>query len=150
MSQIANITVFDGASTPVSHTLIAVSVTRSKGVIEALWRENIPSIPVNAQITVSTKLEQLKSGVYKTECRVAVPVMESVSGQNAAGYTAPPKIAYINTIVVNGYYHDRSDTAGRRLAKQIATNLLNNVSTSTAAATSGPIPELFDMLVSPT
>lgn len=150
MSAIANITVYDGASTPVLHTLVPISVTRNKGVVEALWREQLASVPTSAQVRATARIEQLKSGVYKTECRVVVPVMESVSGQNAAGYTAPPKVAYENTIVTTGFFHDRSDIAGRRLAKQIMANLLNNVAISVAAATSGPIPELIDQLVAPT
>lgn len=150
MSAIANITVYDGASTPVLHTLVPISVTRNKGTVEALWREQLASVPTSAQVRATARIEQLKSGVYKTECRVVVPVMESVSGQNAAGYTAPPKVAYENTIVTTGFFHDRSDIAGRRLAKQIMANLLNNVATSVVAATSGPIPELIDQLVAPT
>lgn len=150
MSAIANITVYDGASIPVLHTLVPISVTRNKGVVEALWREQLASVPTSAQVRATARIEQLKSGVYKTECRVVVPVMESVSGQNAAGYTAPPKVAYENTIVTTGFFHDRSDIAGRRLAKQIMANLLNNVAISVAAATSGPIPELIDQLVAPT
>lgn len=150
MSAIGNITVFDGASTPVSHTLAPISVTREKGVVEALWREQVASLPVNAQVRVTARLEKLKSGVSKAEYRVVVPVMESIGSQNAAGYTAPPKVAYENTLVITGYFHERSDINGRRLAKQIACNLLNNVSTSVTAATSGPMPELIDLLVSPT
>lgn len=120
MSQIANITVFDGAATPVSHTLVAISVSREKGMVTALWREQLASLPVYAQISCTMKIEQLKSGVYKTETRVEVPVMESVSGQNAAGYTAAPKVAYVNTMVIMGYFHERSDVAGRRLVRQLA------------------------------
>lgn len=150
MSQIANITVFDGASTPVSHTLVAVSVTRDKGKVTAEYRETNASVPTNAQIRLSLTLEQLKSGVYRVESRAVVPVMESVSGQNAAGYTAAPKVAYENTVVTTGFFHERSDVAGRRLARQLAVNLDGNISTSVAPVTTGPIPELFDLLVAPT
>jgi len=150
MSAIANITVFDGAATPVSHTLVAVSVTREKGKVTAFWREQLASLPAYAQISASMSIERLKSGVYKTVTRVEVPVMESVSGQNAAGYTAAPKVAYVNTIETTGYFHERSDVAGRRLARQVAVNLANNVSTSVAAATTCPMPELVDQLVAPT
>lgn len=150
MSQIANITVFDGAGTPVSHTLTAIEVSREKGVVRALWRESNAALPVYAQIRAMVSLEVLKSGVCKTEVRVVVPVMESIGAQNAAGYTAAPKVAYENTFVTTGFFHERSDITGRRLARQIMANLLGNVSTSVAAATSGPVPELFDMLVVPT
>lgn len=150
MSAIANITVFDGAASPVSHTLVAISVTREKGKVTALWREQLASLPAYAQVSVSMTIEQLKSKVYKTTTRVEVPVMESVSGQNAAGYTAAPKVAYVNTVETTGYFHERSDITGRRLARQIAVNLANNVSTTVAAASTGPMPELIDQLVAPT
>lgn len=150
MSAIANITVFDGASTPVSHTLVPVSVTRSAGSVEALWRENLTSVPVYAQVMLQMKIEKLKSGVYRLESRAEVPVMETVSGQNAAGYTAAPKVAYTNTVVFSAFFHERSDITGRRLARQLAVNVANGVSTSVAAATTGPASELFDLLVAPT
>lgn len=150
MSQIANISVYDGASTPVLHTLIPISVTREGGKVKAEWREAVAGVPVNAQVRTSMTIERLPSGIYRTETRVVVPVMESVSGQNAAGYTAAPKVAYENTIVTTGFFHERSDVAGRRLAKQIMANLLNNISTSVAAATAGPMSDLLDSLVAPT
>lgn len=150
MSAIANITVYDGAATPVSHTLVAISVTREKNRVVAEYRENLTGVPVYAQVRCTMTLEKLASGVYKVESRVAVPVMEAVSGQNSAGYTAAPKVAYENTVVTTGYFHERSDAAGRRLARQLAVNIDGNISTSVAAATTGPLPELFDLLVAPT
>ncbi len=150
MSNIANITVFDGAATPVSHTLVAQSVTREKGKVTAEWREGLSGVPVYAQVRLTLTCEKLKSGVYRTEQRVVVPVMETVSGQNAAGYTAAPKVAYENTVVTTGFFHERSDIAGRRLVRQMATNLMGAVATSVTPVTTGFTPELFDQLVSPT
>jgi len=150
MSNIANITVFDGAATPVTHTLVPLSVTREKGVVKAEWREQVASLPAYAQITTSQTIEKMKSGVYKVETRVAVPVMESVSGQNAAGYTAAPKVAYINQLVCTGWFHERSTISDRRLARQLLVNFMGNISTTVAAATTGFAPELFDQLVAPT
>jgi len=150
MSQIANITVYDGAATPVAHTLVPVDVTRSGQTVRANWRETSASVPTNAQVRASVALTRLKSGIYKTETRVEVPVMETVLNQNSSGYTAAPKVAYVNTYVATGFFHERSDVTGRRLARMILTNLLNNVSTSVAAGTSGPLPDLYDYLVAPT
>ena len=150
MSAIANITVFDGAATPVSHTLTAISVTRANGKVTADWREMLASIPAYAQVRAQMTVERLKSGVYKVEQRTVVPVMEAVLNQNAAGYTAAPKVAYENTFVTVGYFSERSLVSDRRLARQIHINIAGNISTSVVAATSGPAPELFDQLVSPT
>lgn len=150
MSAISDIVVFDGASTPVSHTLKAVSVSREGSEVRAEYREALASVPAYAQVRATLVLRRLKSGVYNAEARVVVPVMETVSGQNSAGYTAAPKVAYENTVVISGFFHERSDIAGRRLARQLAINVGGNISTSVAAATAGPLPELFDMLVAPT
>lgn len=150
MSAIANITVFDGAATPVVHTLTAISVTRDKGQIVALYRELLASVPNYAQVRASATITMLKSGVAKCEWEVVVPVMEAILNQNAAGYTAAPKVAYENTNRWISFYHPRSTVTDRRIARMLLTNISNNVTTTVAAATTGPFSELFDSLVSPT
>nr|UJQ85879.1 MAG: hypothetical protein 2 [Leviviridae sp.] len=150
MSNIANITVFDGAATPVVHTLTAMEIKRDKDRVIALWQELNPALPTEAQIRATGTKQVLRSGVTKVELRVEVPVMESVSGQNAAGYTAAPKVAYVDTHVMQGYYHPRSTPTGRRLTRQLALNLGGDISTSVTPKATGPIPELFDLLMSPT
>jgi hypothetical protein len=99
---------------------------------------------------MQASIERLKSGVYRTEFQTVVPVMESISGQNAAGYTAAPKVAYENTINEIGFFHERSTVTDRRLARQMAVNVSGSVATSVAPVTTGPFPELFDLLMAPT
>jgi len=150
MSNIANIVAFDGAATPVSHTLIPISVTRQKGEVLAEWRENLSGVPVYAQVRCTMKLSKSRQGVYRTEKKVVVPVMESIAGNNAAGYTAAPRVAYENTVITVGYFHERSDAIGRRLARQLSINIDGSVATSVTPVQTGPVPELFDTLVAPT
>lgn len=150
MANIANIVAFDGASTPVSHTFTPIVINREKGVVTAEWRENVSGVPAYASPRVTMRMEKLKTGIYRVETRTVVPVMESISGQNAAGYTAAPKVAYENTDVHIGYFHERSDLTGRRLCRQLAINIAGNVSTTVTPATTGPAVELFDLLVMPT
>ncbi len=150
MASIANITVFDGASTPVSHTLVPTSVTREGKKVIAEWREQIATLPASAQVSCTMTAEVLKSGVTRVDVKTQVPVMESISGQNAAGYTAAPKVAYVDTMVTTGFFHERSTVISRRLARMIHANLLNAVSTSVTAAQTGAVPDLVDSLVSPT
>ncbi len=149
MSAIANIVAFDGAATPVSHTLVPVSVVKEKGRITAVWREAAVGVPVYAQIKCTMTLEQLSSRVYKLVSRVEVPVQEVVTGSNSAGYSAAPKVAYTNTVETTGLFSERSDVAGRRLVRQLAVNIDGNISTSVAPVTTGPLPELFDLLTAP-
>lgn len=150
MSAISNITVFDGAATPVSHTLVAESVTKERGKVTAVWREKIATLPQYAQIALTMTMEKTKSGVYMVEERLEVPVMESVSGQNAAGYTAAPKVAYTDTQVIRGMFHERGTVTGRRLCRQLGLNVHGGISTSVAPVTTGPAAELFDLLTAPT
>lgn len=150
MATIANLVAFDGAATPVSHTFVPVSVTRENGTVSALWREQTASLPVYAQATVLAKSQRLPSGVYRVSIRVEVPVMEAVTNQNAAGYTAAPKVAYVNTVENVSYFHERSTITERRLARMLIVNLGNNVTTTVAAATAGMLPDAVDALVMPT
>lgn len=148
MAQQANITVFDGASTPVTHTLVPEGIERMPdGSHKAVWKESLAGVPDYAQIRYTQTKKKLPSGVFRISGRVEVPVMESISGQNAAGYTAPPKVAYVDTYETVEYAHERSVIAGRRLSRQISINLQGNISTSVAAATAGPWPELADQLI---
>jgi hypothetical protein len=150
MSQIANIITFDGAATPVSHTLVPVSVSRKGDMIQALWRELLASVPDYAQVRYEASHAVLKSGVKRSEWKIVVPVMEAILNQNAAGYTAAPKVAFEDTFGFFSYAHPRSTVAGRRLARQLMVNTSGNVSTSVAASTTGPFSELFDSLLMPT
>lgn len=153
MANIGNIVVFDGAAAPVSHTLVPVDVSKDPktGAIVAVWREQVASLPTYAQVTVTARLSKSRrSGVWNVDLRVEVPVMESISGQNSAGYTAAPKVAYVDTTGIYGHYHERGTIAGRRLSRQLAVNIGGNVSTSVVAATAGVLPDLFDALVAPT
>ncbi len=146
MSAQASIVAFDGAATPVSHTFVPIAsfVDSKTGEKVAQWRESNASLPVYAAPTVESRQNTLKSGIGRTQLQVAVPVMESVSGQNAQGYTAAPKVAYVNRVNAVGYFHERATPAERRLARMLLTNILNNISTSVAAATSGVASELID------
>lgn len=150
MSNIANIVVFDGAATPVSHTLEPVSVTRERGKITAVWRENIAALPAEAQVYAVLTVEKSGRGTYISAFEVGVPVMESIAGQNASGYTAAPKVAYVDKNVWTNFAHPRSSPNSRRLARQLLTNIANNASASVAAATTGVFAEMVDKLLSPT
>lgn len=148
MSAQANITVFDGAASPVSHTLVGEGIERLEdGTLVARWKESLAGVPDYAQIRTTMTKRKLKSGVFRVTCRVEVPVMESISGQNSAGYTAPPKVAYVDTSESVGFYHERSVVTSRRLSRQIMVNLMGNISTTVTPQTGGPACELFDQLI---
>lgn len=148
MGQQANITVYDGAATPVSHTLVGEGIERmADGSLVARWKESLAAVPDYAQIRITMTKRKLKSGVYRLSVRGEVPVMEAVGSQNSAGYTSPPKVAYVDTVDVTCFFHERSVVAGRRLVRQLVSNVLGNISTSVTPVTTGPAPELIDQLI---
>lgn len=149
MSAQANLTVFDGASTPILHTLLGQEVYRDKdSSIKAVWKESLPTLPDYAQVRVTQTKKKLPSGVTRVSSRVEVPVMEAVNAQNSSGYTAAPKVAFTDTVEVVGYFHERSTLSSRRLARQLAINVANGIATAVTPVTVGPAAELFDQLIS--
>lgn len=148
MAQQANIVAFDGAPAPVSHTLVGESIERlPDGSICAKWKESLPGVPDYAQIRFTSTKRKLPSGVFRVANRTEVPVMEAVNAQNSSGYTAPPKVAYVDTVETVGYFHERGILTGRRLARQLHLNICGSVSTTVAAVATGPVPELIDQLI---
>lgn len=151
MASIGNITVFDGETTPATHTYTGIMVKNVNGRQIALYRDSSnTSVPIEAQPTIELSQETLKSGVMKFVARVALPVMESVAGQNSAGYTSPPKVAHVVTSEMTVYAHPRSTTQQRRNARQILANIVTGLSTTVAVVTSAPVSELVDAGISPT
>lgn len=148
MGQQANITVFDGASTPVSHTFTGIGI--GKDGSEANWKELSSTIPDAAQARVKLSKVTLKSGTTVATIRCEIPIQEVVTGANSAGYSASPKVALVDTGEYRQFSHPRSTPLGRRLCRQIVQNILSNTSTSVAPATAGPGPDLIDWLVMPT
>jgi hypothetical protein len=141
------ITAFDGAGTPVSHTLQPQGTSLEKGLTTALWKEQLAAVPDYAQVRHGQKKIRLGSGVYRVSGRTEVPVMESISGQNSSGYTAAPKVAYTNSIETTGFFHERSSVTERRLCRQLHQNITGAVATSVTPVTTGFFPELFDQLI---
>lgn len=149
MSAQASLVAFDGAGTPVSHTLVPMGVVKESGATIAEWAERLASVPLNAQVAITTRERTLKDGRNQVSASTSVSVMESISGQNAAGYTAAPAIAYTDVIVSTGYFSPRSPTTQRRLVRQLHVNAMNGVTSTVAPVTTGPIPELFDQQINP-
>jgi hypothetical protein len=148
MSQQANITAFDGASTPATHTLTGEDVGRGPdGTITAKWKESLTTVPDYAQIRFTQTKRKLKSGVFRVSNRTEVPVMEAINAQNSSGYTAPPKVAFVDTCETVGYFHERSTVASRRLCRQLHINILGSISTTVTPVVTGPVPELIDQLI---
>ncbi len=151
MAAQASITVFDGASTPVSHTFTGEEVARLvDGSVKASWKETSLTLPDYACNRITITKRKLKNGMTRVEVSVEIPVMEAVNAQNSSGYTAPPKVAHVVKESLVVFRHERSTETDARLARMILVNVANNISTSVAAATSGPVSDAVDKYILPT
>lgn len=150
MSQQATYTVFDGASTPVSHSLLGIGVKSDLLLGEqAYWRENLGALPEQAQVRLCFLKKVLKSGFTRTEVRVETPVMEAVSGVNAFGYTASPKVAHVPAVSIVQYKSPRATYNEMVLLNQILRNIYNNVATTVPAVTAGAAAEVLHSGIMP-
>jgi len=149
MSAIANLVAYDGATTPVLHTLVPISVTKDKGTVTAEWREQLTAVPLYAQPWAKSTLTRLGSGVWKSTLKTGIPFMEAVVGGTGLGYQAAPKVAYTNTMETSSFSSERGDIAGRSLARGMHANLLAGRTSSYVLPLSGNVAEQFDQLVAP-
>lgn len=145
MGQQANLTVYDGANTPVAHPFTATGTTPDR----ATWQELNSAIPSSAQARVKFTKSTTKGGQTVMAIRIEVPIQEVVTGANSEGYTAAPKVAFVETAEFRVFAHPRSTPTGRRNVRQLMINWLNQNTSSVAAAISGQGPDLIDWGVMP-
>lgn len=150
MGAIANITAYDGEATPVQHLFKPIYVRNENGKQVAFYRESITGVPLDAQPTLRLIQETLKSGVTKLVTRVSIPVMESVNGQNSAGYTAAPMVAYTVEGDLTVFSPARATAQQRKNIRYLMVALLAAVTTAQGAFASGPVGDLVDDAISPT
>lgn len=94
MAALAAITLYDALGTPVAHVFQPVNHNGK----EFVWRDSttgltILSAPVLSLIVMPSKDKNLER--YRE--KIILPAVETVTGQNAQGYTAAPKLAYTLT-----------------------------------------------------
>jgi hypothetical protein len=149
MAAIADLVAYDGETTPVAHTFYADHVEYTGNDLIALWSEKTVGVPEYAQGTVRLSKKKVASGMVRVGLRVDLPVMESVSGQNLSGYTAAPKVAYVDSSEQVQWIHSRSLAQGRSNTRWILRNLTNNAATSTTPVTGGFAYDALVRLVFP-
>jgi len=128
MPAMTNLLVKDDAASPKEWTLIPISDTPNP-----VWRANDATLPLEAQPRYSETVELLKSGSYKITAKLELPVLETLGASGTAlGYVAPPKVAYITTVIVTMFCDSRSTTIDRSNGLKMAVGLLQGASSTTA------------------
>jgi len=128
MSAMTNILVKDDASTPVEFTLKPITDNPNPQ-----WRSMIANVPLAGQIRFSSDVVQVKSGDWKISAKLEVPVMETLGASGtSAGYVAPPKVAYVDTIIMTMFANARSTSADRANLLKMMTGIIQGASSTTA------------------
>lgn len=128
MGAMTNMLVKDDATSPVEITLIPVTDTPWP-----FYRAAIPGVPFEGQPRLTITEELLKTGGYKRTMKLEVPVMETLGASGtSAGYVAPPKVAYVNTLFTTMFADARSTTADRANLLKLGVGLLQGASSTTA------------------
>ncbi len=128
MGAMTNILVKDDAATPKEWTLVPITDTPIPQ-----WRGNDASIPVDGQPRLAFSQERVKSGAYKLTAKLEVPVMETLGASGtSAGYVAPPKVAYVTTVITTMFADGRSTIADRANALKMMAGVLQGSSSTTA------------------
>lgn len=121
MAAFANITINDGAATPVAHTfgpntlvgLVASYADRSGGI-----SVGYPTIQITSQVPVKN------SRLYKTRIRVTLPVLETVNASTWNGITPAPTKAYDMTGIIEFIAPERSTLQNRKDIRAFIKNLM--------------------------
>lgn len=121
MAQVANIVIADGATTPVNHTFYPVSTDPAR------YREALSSLPLVGQgIVEIVNKGGSDAALQRVRMKIALPALEQATGQNADGYTAAPKVAYTNTVMVEFLLPARGTVQQRKDLRVMLSNLLKD------------------------
>lgn len=118
----------DTVTTPVEYTFYPVTDTPIP-----YWRTRIAGVPMEGQMRAWISEEPVKSGAFKRTAKIEVPVMETLGASGtSAGYVAPPKVAYMDTIIITMFVDPRSTSADRANCLKLGVGLVQGASSTTA------------------
>lgn len=128
MAAMGNLLIKDDATSPVESTLVPVTDTPIP-----LWRGNAAGVPFEGQTRFSLSEDRLKDGNYKRTAKLEVSVMETLGASGtSAGYVAPPKVAYTETMILSHFSNRRSTIADRSNTLKMMIGALQGASATTA------------------
>ena len=156
MAAMTNLLVKDDANPLVELTFVPVTDTP-----EPFWRTQMANVPFEGQMTLRQSAVRQKNGSWKITAKLEVPVMETLGASGtSSGYVAPPKVAYINPLIVTMFADKRSTIADRANLFKLMLGLLAGASSVTATGTlngasaadavknsTAAFPQLFTTLV---
>lgn len=121
MAAITAITIADGKGTPLNHIYNPINSGN-----DALWRTSDGALPFIGQERVTVKLKAINASVNSVVVGLELPALETATDANSSGYTAAPKVAYVNRVTMTFMLPNRGLPAQRTDLRTLAKNLLAN------------------------
>jgi len=117
MAIIANMTIYDGAATPVSHTFTAKGVVN--GVAE--WKDQVSGVELGMPVVTFSQRKSTRSNpMTKTTIKFRMPALETDPS------FLVPTLAYEDSCTIEFLTHTRDTTQNRDDLQTFVYNLLNN------------------------
>lgn len=134
MSAQANITLNDGAATPVAHTFQA----RGADMKLAKWTDTSAGVGLGMGVLTLTYNQSAgTNATYKVEGRVTIPVMEVISGSDG-GFVPVPKVAFNLFAKFEIVIPNRASLQNRKDILAYAKNYLSSTTVSDAVVDFNP------------
>lgn len=150
MSTQANLVFTDAFTVATDHTVEPNGIERLNGVEIAHYRENLANVPLDGQVSAKFTRRTLPSGVKQVTMDLSIPVLENVTGGTSLGYTAPPKVAYVERATVTLFAHPRSTKEGRRSIRRWLATVTSGLNAVNGVLIDGTAPaDLLDKVIFP-
>lgn len=121
MSAIATITIADGKGTPENHVYNPI-----ESGLQALYRTQNASLPLIGQEVLKVHTKKVSPQVQSVTLMLELPALETATDANSSGYTAAPKVAYINRATCTFMLPVRGTAAQRTDLRTLIKNALAN------------------------
>lgn len=121
MSAIAAITIADGKATPVNHVFNPI-----ESGMASMYRTSDSTLPLIGQEIARVVQKKVNPQVQSVTVALDLPALETATDANASGYTAAPKVGYVNRVTMTFMLPIRGTAAQRTDLRVLAKNLLAN------------------------
>lgn len=121
MSDISTITIADGKGTPENHVYQPINSGN-----DSLFRTATSTLPLIGQELITAKIKKVNPNVNSVVVGIELPALETATDANSSGYTAAPKVAYVNRVTMTFMLPTRGTAAQRTDLRTLAKNLLAN------------------------
>lgn len=129
MPAIGNLTINDGAATPVAHTFGPVGIESKT----ATYADRISGVPVGyGKLSISIREPKGgSSGVFKVGIKILIPTLEQTSASTSTGIQPAPTVAYVTAAHLDLLLPARGTLQNRKDILAYVKNTLANAAVTT-------------------